>query len=327
MVVHGQVEMPLECPRGIGAELQWPNGKQHLFGQHPLIYNYAIPIAGVCLLVTSIISIRQLCRLSAPQAAGPAIPNRVRQTRTVVAVPLVIAAFKFASLVAPRIWKLLFLVAAVYEVFAFWSLMQLILGFVAASFDEVVEVLSELADAKMWAVLPFTYVFRPCVQPRAPRRQDLLVIRSLVWQFVVIVPLVAAAEITETSFLPHLAHELLPKLEAVSLGLAMFGIFSLLEATHTPLEDRRTHAKFWTVKGTFIANMFTFRVSCALLHDDVKVGGNCYTSETVATAWSGLIAAVLTVPLALLGVYAYPEDDLNKKYYKPVEDQSPSKEV
>merc|ERR1712032_1220168 len=95
--------------------------------------------------------------------------------------------------------------------------------------------------------------------------------------------------------------------------------------THTPLENRRTHAKFWTVKGTFIANMLTFRISCELLHHDMKVGDNCYTSETIATAWSGLIAALLTVPMALLSLYAYPENDLSEKCYELVEDQKSSK--
>jgi hypothetical protein len=236
---------------------------------------------------------------------------RVRQVRTVAAVPLTIVAFKFAAMVAPRIWKLLFLLAAGYEVFAFWTLVQLLLGMVAPSFDEAVQELAALSDTKMWAVPPLACCFKSCASPRPPRREDLLVIRGLVWQFIIFVPMVAVAEMAEE--LPERVHKILPKLEALSLVTAMFGIFALLEATHEVLTERRTHAKFWVVKGTFIANLASFRIACAFVQNDVRVGNMCYTSETVATAWSGLFAAVVSVPLALLGTYAYPQEDLIDK--------------
>ncbi|CAK0806671.1 unnamed protein product, partial [Prorocentrum cordatum] len=300
-----------DCPRGIGASLLWPDVPEHLLGPHPVVYSFAIPVAGVCLIATSLISAPHLWRLSAPDAAGAKMALRVRQVRTVAAVPLTIVAFKFAAMVAPRIWKLLFLLAAGYEVFAFWTLVQLLLGMVAPSFDEAVQELAALSDTKMWSVPPVACCFRPFATPQPPRREDLLIIRCLVWQFIIFVPAIAAAEMAEE--LPERLHNILPKLETLSLVTAMYGIFALLEATHEVLIERRTHAKFWVVKGTFIANLASFRLACAFVRSDVRVGNMCYTSETIATAWSGLFAAVMSVPLALLSTYAYPQDDLIDK--------------
>ncbi|CAK0806676.1 unnamed protein product, partial [Prorocentrum cordatum] len=227
-----------DCPRGIGASLLWPDVPEHLLGPHPVVYSFAIPVAGVCLIATSLISAPHLWRLSAPDAAGAKMALRVRQVRTVAAVPLTIVAFKFAAMVAPRIWKLLFLLAAGYEVFAFWTLVQLLLGMVAPSFDEAVQELAALSDTKMWSVPPVACCFRPFATPQPPRREDLLIIRCLVWQFIIFVPAIAAAEMAEE--LPERLHNILPKLETLSLVTAMYGIFALLEATHEVLIERRS---------------------------------------------------------------------------------------
>jgi len=298
----------VHCARGIGSELTWPDAWEHLTGPHPQIYNAAIPVAGACWLVTLAICIPHLRRLAAFGRRAAVTRLRSRQVQVLAAVPVVILTFRFAALLAPRIWKVLFCVAAMYEVFAFWTLKNFLFGMLAPSFDEAVKKLEDQHDCKMWAVLPFARCWRPCTPSRAPRRMDLLWVRGLVWQFIVLVPLMVVVEISE--FTSEKVHQSICVFEVLSLMSAMYGIFALLEATHYPLEGKRTHAKFWVVKGTFIANMLVFRIACRNIHGDVRVGDLCYSSETVATAWCGLIASVFAALLAALVLYAYPVTDL-----------------
>eukprot|EP00415_Alexandrium_ostenfeldii_P001474 UN1474 len=186
--------------------------------------------------------------------------------------------------------------------------LQLILGFVGRDSKEVTDALFKAPPVKVWAVPPLGCCFKPCTSPRRVADGDLGTINVLLRQFMVVLPTVAALEMTE--MLPHRVHELLAKVEVLSLMTAMCGLFALLQATHTVLHDRRCHAKFWTIKGMFIANTAIFRAFSASVHDDIRIGANCYTSDTMAAAWASMVTVMFSVPLALLSYHAYSAEDV-----------------
>ncbi|CAE8627896.1 unnamed protein product [Polarella glacialis] len=292
------------CTKGVGSVVEWPRVSDHLFGPHPPVYDYAIPITGTALVIIAGILVPHLWNL---WSAKPAQQQRVWQTRTVAAVPLVIALFKFLALVAPHVWKLLFLLIACFEVLAFWSFLKLILGFVGSSDNDILEVLQRAAPTRMWTSPPLGCFFRACVTPRLPEQQDLLAIRVLVWQFIVLAPATAAAEMSGS--MPESVHLALGRIEVASLLLAMYGLFAMMAMTYDVLEHYRCYSKFWMIKGTFIANTAIFRIARRFMQHDVLTGNTCYAKDTLAGAWAGVLTVVICLPLSVLCRYAFTSQD------------------
>uniref|UniRef100_A0A7S2QEQ7 Uncharacterized protein n=1 Tax=Zooxanthella nutricula TaxID=1333877 RepID=A0A7S2QEQ7_9DINO len=242
----------------------------------------------------------------------PVVQERLRMFCIVASAPMVICFFKFSSVLWPKVWKVLFLCATLYEVIAFWTFMRLIYNMVVDDdvdyLDErIVKVLQEGAPSKLWAVPPIACCFRPLVPARKFRKCDLVAVRCLMWQFMVITPVVAVAD--WTSAIEEEIQLKLQKIEVLSLVLAMYALFCLLEATSARLHAVHSHSKFWTIKGIFIANTLTFRVTSALVEKDVRVGDACYSHEAMAAAWAGMVTAALAVPLAGLSRRAYPVEE------------------
>merc|ERR1719401_2014969 len=79
----------------------------------------------------------------------------------------------------------------------------------------IVKVMQECAPSKLWAVPPLACCFRPLVPPRKFTKCDLFTVRFLMWQFVIITPLVAVADWTNA--IEEEMHFKIQKLEVVSL--------------------------------------------------------------------------------------------------------------
>lgn len=283
---------------------------EHLFGAHPKVYSFAIPVASIAVIVTVAVALPHLISLFRFEPAATK-KKAAKLTRVIAAVPMVIAILKLLAIIGPRLWKLMYLVAAVYEVLAFWCFMQVILMLVVRKDDwsdeEVVDVLGQSSESpKMWATPPLACCFQACVSPREVRERDLNMVRVLMWQFICVAPLVALAEMSEMfeKFEKHLS-----RIETLSLVLAVYGLFSLLEATHHALEEQHSHAKFWTIKGTFLANTALFRLASTFVLDDERVGHICYSSGALAAAWAGMFTATLAAPLAVLSRHSFPPED------------------
>lgn len=295
------------CPHGIGAVLAIPNVRQHLLGQHPAVYDWAMPVSAMSSVMMLFVAVPHLHELKQAEYSSE-FQERQKLTIVASAVPAVVSAFKFLAIFGPRLWKILFLFAACYEVLAFWCFKQLILNLAGGS-DEwsEKEVLAILATQeplpKMWASPPLACCFKPCARRRAVLERDLGLISALMWQFIIILPMVSLLDMFEAM---EKFHEHLAQLETASLVLAMYSLFSLLDATHVTLHHHRTHAKFWTIKGTFIGSTMVLRIVSTIVTKDVKIGNECYSAGALAAAYSGAITAVLAVPLAALSRYAFP---------------------
>lgn len=301
------------CPRGVGAAVEWPHVFHHLRGnQHgkwPMAYKVAIPTISFCLLLISLMLLPHVQVLM--DEARKEESQRGQRIVLIASVPLAIVALKFVAVLAPRTWKLLFLVVAIYEVLAFRSFKNVILELVSADNGgkKPVEVMAAAEPVALWAVPPLACCFKPCASKKSFTDFDLWVIETLLVQFMIIKPLVALAEMSE--YMTHELEEKVGRFEVLSLLFAMYGLFALLEASHSVLHERRLgHAKFWVIKGVFIASTATFRICCNIFRQDLRAGDFCYTSETLASAWSGAATAVFCVPLAILARYAFPTTDL-----------------
>jgi len=323
-----QVERgPRMCYRGYGAALVWPHTAEHLKGPRPPEYDYLIPVVSLCavlciLILTPVLYyIVHIYWVSAEldqsgngngkagaraQRSWPAIWMGIT-----AASPGVIVMCKLLAVIAPRLWKILFLLATIYEVTAFWCFMKLVFSFVGKDDEEILARFAEAPATRMWAAPPLACCFRPCIRERQPDAGDLRTIRALLTQFLIISPLMAVIECSEK--LSHHAHKVVGRIEVLSLLLAMYGLFALIIATHDVLPNHRLHAKFWTVKGSFIASMAIFRIFCEVLSDDVRVGGRCYTREMIAAAQAGTLTAILTVGFSGLASYAFRPEDLDSK--------------
>lgn len=229
----------------------------------------------------------------------------------IASVPLAVTALKYVAVLAPRTWKALYVLAAVYEVFAFRAFRSLVLELVSVdnAGKDPVKVMAEAEPVAPWAVPPLACCLRPCARKRHFTPTDDRLSEVLLAQFMVVKPVAAVIEMTEN--LTHSQEKRLGEVELLSLLLAMYGLFSLLEASHAVLpEHRHGHSKFWVIKGVFIASTATFRLCAEVFQTDLRAGDFCYTSETLATAWAAAIMAVLCVPLARLAVHAFPVTDL-----------------
>merc|ERR1711972_1101347 len=104
---------------------------------------------------------------------------------------------------------------------AFWCFLWLILGYIGDSLNEVIEAFSQSHPLKVWAAPPMCCIWGfcfPCMTPRVPQETDLLILRILMWQFILAAPIAAAIEITDLlSFRNHIR---LARMETMSLLLA-----------------------------------------------------------------------------------------------------------
>lgn len=303
--------------------MELPAFAEHLGSAQPAEYHVWIPLTCAAVLLTCAIAVPGLVGMSSgeqPQGErGQRLAQRLLSMRVIAAAPMVISVLKLFAVLAPRTWKMVFLLAAIYEVAAFRGFLWLILGFIAETPEEAMSVLaSSSQQRRIWMVPPCCCVWvfcLPCMVPRVPVPKDLQVIHLLMWQFIVIVPVVACMELIDA--IPERWHGYLVNLDVVSLLLAMYGLFALLFMAEGVLgHHARCHAKFWAVKWTFIANTVVFRGTLRTVHNDLLMpSGACYTMEALAAGRSAAITAVLMMPLSYLAChYAYRKEDLEGRY-------------
>merc|ERR1712039_773966 len=99
-------------------------------------------------------------------------------------------------------------------------------------------------------------------------------------------------------------------IDLVSLVACVFAELSLIRMGHEFLESRRAHAKFWTMKALFIANTASFRICSKGVRSDIIVGNLCYSSETLAAAYSAAFTALFASAVAAMAACAFAPADL-----------------
>lgn len=315
------------CQHGIGETLALPDLRQHLLGEQPYVYSVAIPVASLASMLVLVVAVPHLRTLWSVEES-PQLTQRARLTRTVAAVPMVVSSVKFLAILAPRIWKLAYLLSALYEVLVFWCFLKLVLNMVSgsdrrSSTAEALDALRKAGPTEMWASPPLLCCGRFCLRPHQVREGDLLAVRVLVWQFIIILPSCILASMFATL---EPWEEVLGKLEMFSLLLAMQGLFALLGASHDLLEDQQAHAKFWTIKATFVASTMSIRICTSLVRDDESISGFCYSAGALASAWASMITTVVAIPLACLSRHAFPPEQLLDNYYTDGSDSNHSGE-
>merc|ERR1712039_635570 len=107
-------------------------------------------------------------------------------------------------------------------------------------------------------------------------------------------------------------------IDLVSLVACVFAELSLIRMAHELLESRRAHAKFWTMKALFVANTASFRICSKFIKSDVVVGDLCYTSETLAAAYSCAFTALFASAVAAMAAWAFTPADLAPSSSAPV---------
>merc|ERR1711972_1299666 len=125
--------------------------------------------------------------------------------------------------------------------------------------------------------------------PRVPSKSDLVILRALLWQFSLAVPAASVLDI----FLREQQKRILSVAEVCPLVSAVYALFVLMKMLHTSLDDKRIHAKFWTLKGSIMVHMFTYRIACQHAPRAIRLDGFCFSGEALAAARASAIAALL----------------------------------
>jgi len=222
---------------------------------------------------------------------------RLLYVMTPPAAPLAIAIIKVAVVLGPRAWKVLNIFAAIVESCAFWAFLNLLFSLIAGAAGDIPDALARAGVVRVWA----------CVR-RMPTPRDLRAVAILVGQFTLVNVLVSTIELDDDWASEH--NLLLSAMDIISLILCVVGLLSLIRMGHNLLEGRRAHLKFWTMKALFVANTMSFRIFSRLIRSDVQVGGLCYSSETLAAAWSAGFTAMLASAVSALSFFAFRPSDL-----------------
>mmetsp|Transcript_22058 Transcript_22058/g.58098 ORF Transcript_22058/g.58098 Transcript_22058/m.58098 type:complete len:350 (-) Transcript_22058:215-1264(-) len=291
------------CAHGIGAAMEWPSFWQLMMEPHPHAYNYLIPMASAGFALTAAALVPMLVRLVLARRADKEPPAAMKKRFVYLFVPasapLVIAALKFVVVMAPRVWKIFGILSACVEAAAFFCFLQLILDFIGGGGGDLAAALPRLTPSKLWCC---------CSSARVPTLRDVLAARVLVGQFMVVVIALSIVELNDDWAKAH--NSFIAIVDTVSLVLCVVAELTLIRAGHDVLSQHNIHAKFWTMKGLFVANTFTRRFFSRFITESQHIGGLCYTGETLVSGFSAASTALIAVPVALLAACAFGPQDL-----------------
>eukprot|EP00931_Biecheleriopsis_adriatica_P076915 TRINITY_DN50575_c0_g1_i1.p1 TRINITY_DN50575_c0_g1~~TRINITY_DN50575_c0_g1_i1.p1 ORF type:complete len:387 (+),score=76.07 TRINITY_DN50575_c0_g1_i1:116-1162(+) len=296
-------DVALHCAKGFGAAMDWPSAYESIvLGQHPSAYSFLIPVAIAGTAVTSVVVLSHLASLLAAQFHRKhlgILPLFVLTS----GLPFLIAVVKLISVVSPRSWKLMVVLAQLFEASAFWGFLKLMLTFAEASASRAG---SDL-EAVM-ASLPASSIWCRCSRPRAPKARDVCMIKLLVWQFIGVSIAISLLHLEERFEEQHKV--LFSVLDLASLILCFYGEIVLLRILDSLLEGRRSHLKLVALKLLFIATTLSSRICSLIFKHNVEIQGLCYPEGAIAAAWSGALTAILCSVVAVLNCFAYPAADL-----------------
>jgi hypothetical protein len=261
-----------------------------------------IPIAVTGFMVTAMFSVPTLVRLILAAKGQDTAGHR--NSRLVVllvpaSAPLLIASLKMITVLAPRVWKLMNIVAAMTEGLAFWCFFKLLLSFIGGPSGDVGAALARCSPSRIWGC---------CMSPRVPGLQDVGISRALIIQFVGVVVVMSFVELDDV-WAEH-RRRVISWLDTLSLVLCVIAEIALIRAAHEPLQGRRIHAKFWTMKGLFVANTMSSRVMSFSIVEDSQVGDLCWTAETLRAAYSGAVTTAVAALTAILAGFSFMPSDV-----------------
>lgn len=247
--------------------------------------------------MTALVSVPTLVRIC--RVAGKS-KDRHRKLYVMIppASPLVLATVKLVIALAPRTWKMLNILCAIFEAFAFWSFLNLLLSFIRTSAGDVATALTQVQPVRVW-----------CCIYRKPCMGDVRLVKALVWTFMIVVVLVSCLELAD-----DWAHEHDMLLSLASLATLIGCVVAELALIRMGAEifgERGPHTKFWTMKGLFVASTMSTRVFRRFVTSDVVVGSLCYSRETLVAAWSGGCTALVAFLVAVLASQAFSPRDLS----------------
>lgn len=239
---------------------------------------------------------------------------RVFYVRVVAASPLVIALITIVGICCPRVFEAPIVLSACYEVFAIWCFYWMVTSFIGNSPDEVLAALAKFPPQKLWS---------PCSVPRVFGPGDMFATKVLLWQYIFVWLLLAVLEACERLPMRFLVFR------SLTFGLFLYGICTLMLPAHTCLVSRKVHLKFFVMKGVVIVSACAFRFSQnAAVHNlnrdrnlilntadpHLQPDDSSHAAMYVAVQWAAGFTAVLVVPFALVGQFAFSADDFKDEF-------------
>mmetsp|Transcript_94400 Transcript_94400/g.294022 ORF Transcript_94400/g.294022 Transcript_94400/m.294022 type:complete len:326 (+) Transcript_94400:82-1059(+) len=229
------------------------------------------------------------------------LPGRSFPIGFLVSAPAVVATLSFAQVVLQNHMLVPFLLQNIYEALAAWFLLQLFLDFLGRTSKELMFSFEEADPQRIWSAPPFCCLaVLPGSRPRVANAWDLLAMKVLVLQCVVVYLIIALLEALHEQQGRPLSSTVIFVQRLPSLVGMLFGIFALLRAGHSHLEGRRCHRKFWLLKGFLVVQLLSRRLILSAGH------GSDHARATACTA-----SALLALPFALVTRLAYVPDDLD----------------
>lgn len=282
-----------------------PSVREHMKAM-PLIYRIFIPIVGACLLVIIAILLGQIIdvyRLGVRKRKAyksVRIPSLHFNTIMILSVPVVIVFLKLLELLFPRQHLVVVFLCASFEARAFASVLDLINIYL----DGPEEALSALMNKSIRQQddarcgLCKSVILRLCCLKKITAF-GMLRIRIMVYQFVVIYPLI---HLIILMMPPEDAVRLAP-LQFVSAVLCVQALLFMTWSSEDLLLDLSIHSKFWAVKFTLLANAVLMSV-VQLIHNrnpdiDWYVSSVEYR-EQAPGVWAALLTSLIMLPLSVL---------------------------
>lgn len=279
----------------------------------PLPYVVFIPLIGVSFVCTLIIIAPQALEVyklgckARKRAKAVRIPLLYANTFVLLTLPIVVTFLKLVEVLVPVQEELAHFLCAVWEAYAFYCFLELILTYLDGP-EGTLFSLANGPSVKIWAAPPLGCLCWCCCRPTRLDNRNFLRVKWLVYQFILIYPLIYLIDVMHTTDIKQLGI-----ITLCSLAFCMYGLFVLLWSTEHVMIVLKTHRKFWAVKGILIMNTLILRI---MEYIPEYFSVNWYMDnpdyDLVAPgAWAAVVTSVACVPLAFLSKFAYPVSEFH----------------
>lgn len=247
----------------------------------------------------------------------------VRYTLSVALAPMVFAISKILVVVAPRWWAWADFIAAGYESAVLVAMLRLVTVYLGGPGEDL-EVLASGQPNKVWAAQPLFCCWCPfyvCMAKRVFDSSDMLTVQALVWQRAAVGPTMAFVGALERQGGGASAGAAADRsrIEAISLGFAVYGLLVLVRAAERSheLHTGKLRKKFWALVAVLVGNVCLFHllamgaIPSRLPGEDLPLGcqltqHGCYSPVDINAARASAGSATILVPLAYFLRQAFP---------------------
>lgn len=269
-------------------------------------------ISGACTVATVLITLYSVLTHMTHYHA----PTEQRQIIRILYLPPIFGIISFFSYRYFREYYYYSLVEIIYEAVTISAFMLLIIEFVAttASGDKVENAIARKDKKSLPLPLCF-WRYRPT------KPYFMYTIKWSVMQYVIIRPAVSIAGIITNAlglycesggYSFHFAYGYLEAVDAISITIALYGLFVFYTLTRQELKGKRPLAKFMAIKLIVFATFYQGFVFSILSKTGTIKATTYWTVDNVANGLSALCLTIEMVFFSVFMIWAYPVSE-----YKP----------